>query len=234
MILSNNIYDITWEGNNKLVISLSAKKVLFNTLIHLLLSGAILAFYFYKEPRFDSDRTFLFLGFLCLGILVQLGRDLYLIFSGQQFVFNRSLNTIEKNHKRIGKVDAISNIIIRELAWGNQNNRYHQVYISLDGYPPIKFARSTNMEQHQDLGQALYKLTGVSVEYSGTHQKSIRQDQDYKEAQFKSNVAVFEEQYKNKDRVELEEIAREDGPFSVHARQAALNILEHQHSVRNR
>lgn len=191
-------------------------------------SFALFVFVYFFLDSLKKDDTYLIYVAIVLSIFSLMGllfNSAKSIFDGDSYVFDATLNTIERNHKLVGKVSDIYKIEIKEHRNFDSATQFTlQVFIK-DNHT-IRLQRSVHLNNQRTIGDAISKLSGVPFNFVSTDEKQSFHKAKEEMEDFEGHVTMFEGKYNERTNTELIEIAREDSPYAKYAREAAKRILE--------
>ncbi|UII22502.1 hypothetical protein [Fulvivirga ligni] len=218
-------YKIAHSSNQKLVITTDKNYVLVILFIAII-AFAIFGYSLWDKINFNKiDILEVSLIGLAIGVVYAFVINIKVLFEGEEYIFDQSLNSIEKNNLEIGKLDKISSIKIIEHQDAEYGSEY-ELNVYVESYGAISFRKTKDLGSSRELGAAISKISGISFSFKSSDEMRQEERQENKKASYDRHVELFEKKFDNKSESELLRIAQVDSKYADYAKQAALNILE--------
>lgn len=225
MIFQYDKYKINHFRNNELIISIDKSYILLEIGL-VFISNILLYYYLWDKSNFNQiDIWKLSVGFIVITSLYNLFKNITLLFDGQVYVFNNTINRISKNGYTVDQLDNICQIRIIEYYDSDSSNQF-ELQIQLLNNSPIIFEKTPNLEFQKTLGKAISQISGVPFTFVNELDIHIEEQLKKKETSFQSKIEMFEKKYAKKSKSELEKIIKTDSPYDDYAKQAAKNLLK--------
>lgn len=190
-----------------------------------ILGCLIFCYFLWDKVNFDKIEVIgISLGVIAVSSIFNLFRNFKLIATGQDYTFNKSLNSISKNGRRIATLDSLYKIHITEHLDSESSTQY-ELLTYLKNETPISFEKSTNLKFQKILGDSISKLTGIPFTYQTKEEVNEIESLKQQEIDRQPYIKIFEEKFKEKSKSELIEISKEDSSYAEYAKEAARNLL---------
>ncbi|WP_422359713.1 hypothetical protein [Reichenbachiella sp.] len=170
------------------------------------------------------------LGLLILTTIFNLIRNLKLILEGENYIFNKSLNSITKNDQSLGQLHSIYNIDIIEKREHDSPTQY-ELQIHLRNNQLICFQKTTNLKVQKSLGFAISSISDSPFNYAIREQQREQEILKQQAINLEPYIKMFEDKFVGKSKIELESISKEDSGYAEYAQKAARNLLNRMQST---
>lgn len=225
MIFETNKYQITTQNDEKLVITYNTDHLKLQIAI---LIGIELICFIVLWANTNSKQIWgitLSAIVILLFTLFQIIESIQLIKHGEEFIFNKSNNSIFFNKKLVGSLDKVKEIKIFEDNTDFESPTEYQLYIYLDNFAPIQFRKSTILNDQRAIGRAIAKLSNVPFSFQSELERFKFSQLPQKKIEYEAKVKLYEERYQERSLLQLKKIIEKDSPYAGYAKEAANNLL---------